>query len=84
MFLILFLKRDPVCSPKPSLEQILVCFFTETGSKTVPILSLFHCVIDFRTSFNGFFVSLCPVSLFSFAIQPHATIPLLVSHSQTL
>lgn len=45
MFLILFLKRDPVCSPKPSLEQILVWFFTETGSKTVPILSLFHCVM---------------------------------------
>lgn len=71
MFLILFLKRDPVCSPKPSLEQILVWFFTETGSKTVPILSLFHWVIDFRTSFNVFFVSLCPVSLCSFTASRH-------------
>lgn len=88
MFLVLFLKRDPVCSPKPSLQQILVWFFTETGSKTVPVLSLKPFVIDlgcFRVTlcFICFFLSLCPVSLCSFAIclQPHA-IPLLVSDSQ--
>lgn len=83
MFLILFLKRDPVCSPKPSLEQILVWFFTETGSKTVPILSLFHCVIDFRTSFNVLFVSVCPVSLCSFTASRHHSSPR-VSQSNSL